>query len=208
MPIFHHSKTHERFFFIHIPRTAGRFLTENFKKNGYRIEHHLTGEILKKEDVNNYLCERHDKTENGHAHYSHYNKWENIKGLPSIAVVRNPVDKFFSSSFFLAKEYGQSYLENWVNFKRIFLLKTKHKSSWELPQHEFISPRTKIWKYEKGFGKNFCEWINDILCINFSIKTSVYIKQNYDQSLRLIKTKPLINNIKKFYHKDFKNFNY
>ena len=51
MPSFHHSKTHERFFFIHIPRTAGRFLTENFKKNGYRIEHHLTGEILKKEET-------------------------------------------------------------------------------------------------------------------------------------------------------------
>ena len=35
MPIFHHKKTHGRFFFIHIPRTAGRFLIENFKAQTY-----------------------------------------------------------------------------------------------------------------------------------------------------------------------------
>ena len=208
MPIFHHTKTHGRFFFIHIPRTAGRFLIENFKENGYKIEHHLTRKVLKEEGVNKYLCERQDNIENGHAHCSHYNKWKNTKGLPSIAIVRNPVDKFFSSSFSLTKKFDQSYLENWVNFKRIFSLQPFPFFSWWLPQYDFISPRTKTWKYENGFGKNFCEWINNILPISFSIKTSVYIKQNYDQSSGLIKSKPLINNIKKFYHHDFQHFNY
>jgi|TARA_R100001594_G_scaffold149065_1_gene205841 hypothetical protein len=207
MPIFYHKKTHKRFFFIHIPRTAGRFLLENFRENGYNIEHHLTKKILEEKDVNDYLCECQDKIENGHAHYSHYNKWKNINGLSSIAVVRNPVDKFFSSSFPLAKKYDQSYLESWINFERVFLIQTKYKSSWWLPQHEFISPHTKIWKYENGFGNNFCDWISNIISIPFSIKIKTYTKSNYDE-LIFKKSKALINNIKKFYYQDFQLFNY
>ena len=47
MPIFHNTKTNRKFFFIHIPRTAGRFLIENFWLNDFEIEHHLTKEIVK-----------------------------------------------------------------------------------------------------------------------------------------------------------------
>jgi len=52
MPILHHAKTHKRFFFIHIPRTAGRFLLENFMENGYNTEHHLTKKIFKEKKRN------------------------------------------------------------------------------------------------------------------------------------------------------------
>ena len=76
------------------------------------------------------------------------------------------------------------------------------------PQHEFVSPHTNIWKYEDGFGKNFCDWINNILPINFSIKTDIYEKQNYDQSPGLIKTTTLIDHTKKFYQQDFEKFDY
>ena len=207
MPIFYHKKTHKRFFFIHIPRTAGRFLLENFRENGYNIEHHLTKKILEEKDVNDYLCECQDKIENGHAHYSHYNKWKNIKGLPSITVVRNPVDRFFSSSFPLAKKYDQSYLENWTNFERVFLTQTKYKSSWWLPQHEFVSPHTKAWKYENGFGNKFCDWIGRIISMPFSIKIKTYAKSNYDEPI-FKRSKALIDNIKKFYYQDFHYFDY
>lgn len=30
-----------------------------------------------------------------HADYLIYNKWENIKNIPHITIVRNPIDKFF-----------------------------------------------------------------------------------------------------------------
>ena len=53
MPIFHHTKTHGKFFFIHIPRTAGRFLVENFWRNDYDIEHHLTKERIKEKEIPN-----------------------------------------------------------------------------------------------------------------------------------------------------------
>jgi len=209
MPIFHRADTHQRFFFIHIPRTAGRFLKENFTANGYDIEHHLTKEILKDSTkMANYVRALSQNVENAHVHFSIYNKWKSIKDLPSIAVVRAPVDKFLSGSFFLTQNFNPSSWDNWRSFQTMLpACMSMHANNWWLPQHEFVSSNTKIWKYEDGFGKNFCDWISNILSINFSIKTPFYTRVIYDQS-KLVKTKALVNNIKKFYHKDFEDFNY
>ena len=203
MPIFHNTKTNRRFFFIHIPRTAGRFLIENFWLNGFKIEHHLTKEIVK--DTAKYIWTIAEGVEISHTHYSLYNKWKNIKDIPSITVVRNPIDRFFSASGRVSPAF-QASLENWTDYKKFFSKKEKH--NWWRPQHEFISPHTNIWKYEDGFGKNFYDWINKILSINFSIKTNVYTTRNYDYTPRLLKTTKLIDNVKKFYHRDFKKFDY
>ena len=75
MPIFNNKERNKRFFFIHIPRTGGRFLGENFFKNGYRIEHHLTKEILLDANkVNDYLWAYIDGVETIHASYNIYKK--------------------------------------------------------------------------------------------------------------------------------------
>jgi len=212
VPIFRHNKTGEKFFFIHIPRTAGRFLIVNFLRNDYSVENHLTQERVKDKDLftcylNSWTPE--DPVEVGHCHYSLYSKWKSIKGLSSIAVVRNPIDKFFSASWSYSQVASQSSLEDWTTCKNIF---SKHRlinlSNWWRPQHEFVSPHTKIWKYEDGFGEKFCDWINNILPVNFSIKTDFYHKAEYDQAPGLIKTKALTDNIKKFYRQDFDKFNY
>ena len=205
MPIFHHTKTHGRFFFIHIPRTAGRFLIENFVKNDYSIEHHLTKEMIEGKEVPNYFWTPAEGVEIPHTHYSLYSKWKSIKGLSSIAVVRNPIDKFFSASGRIAPSL-QSSLENWTTYKNFFSI--KKINNWWRPQHEFVSPHTKVWKYENGFGEKFCDFINNILPINFSIKTDVYEKRNYDHATGLLKTTKLIDNVKKFYRQDFEKFDY
>jgi|TARA_R100001530_G_C4286395_1_gene146915 hypothetical protein len=209
MPIFHHNQTGEKFFFIHIPRTAGRFLSTNFLRNHYSVEHHLTKERVK--DLDNYLTSVWipEKIEILHSHYPVYSKWKSVKDLSSIAIVRNPIDRFFSASGVYAQVASQSSFEDWTTCKNIF---SKHRlidvANWWRPQHEFVSPHTKIWKYEDGFGEKFCEWINKILPVHFSIKTHVYDKREYDQAPGLIKTKALTDNIKKFYHQDFDKFNY
>jgi len=203
LPIFHNTKTNRKFFFIHIPRTAGRFLIENFWLNDFEIEHHLTKEIVK--DTAKYIWTPSEGVEISHTHYSLYNKWKNIKDIPSITVVRNPIDRFFSASGRVDPAF-QSSLENWTDYKKFFS-KNKKNNLWR-PQHEFISPHTNIWKYEDGFGKNFYDWINNILPINFSIKTNVYTTRNYDYAPRLLKTTKLIDNVKKFYHRDFEKFDY
>jgi len=210
VPIFHHKKTDGRFFFIHIPRTAGRFLYKNFIMNGYGVEHHLTKKMIEEKDLPNYLFRTPvEGVEISHTHCSLYSKWKSIKGLSSIAVVRNPIDRFFSASWSYSRVASQSSFEDWTTCENIF---SKYRlidiANWWRPQHEFVSPHTKIWKYENGFGKKFCDWINNILPINFSIKTHVYDQVDYDQSPGLIKTQSLVNNIKKFYHQDFKKFDY
>ena len=207
MPIFHHTKTHGKFFFIHIPRTAGRFLVENFLKKGYSVEHHLTQERIKEKEIPNYFWTPVDGVEIAHTHYSLYSKWKSIKDLPSIAVVRNPIDRFFSASGRMPSRF-QSSVENWTTFENFFSKAVlTHSHNWGRPQHEFVSPHTNIWKYEDGFGKNFCDWINNILPVDISITPQPTDKHSYDGQ-KLIKTKPLIDNIKKFYHQDFEKFNY
>tara|TARA_R110002110_G_scaffold369601_2_gene579619 strand:- start:24 stop:647 length:624 start_codon:yes stop_codon:yes gene_type:complete len=205
--IFHHNKTGKKFFFIHIPRTAGRYLLTNFLRNDCSVEHHLTKERVK--DIPNYFWTTIEGVEIPHLHYSLYSKWKSITGLSSIAVVRNPIDRFFSASSLCSKIANQSSFEDWTTCKN--LLSTNrpiNTFNWWRPQHEFVSPHTKIWKYEDGFGEKFCDWINNILPVNFSIKTHVYGKGEYDQAPGLIKTKALTDNIKKFYHQDFDKFNY
>ena len=198
MPIFHHTKTHGKFFFIHIPRTAGRFLVENFWRNDYDIEHHLTKERIKEKEIPNYLWTPAEGVEISHTHYSLYSKWKSIKDLPSIAIVRNPIDRFFSASGRLSPNL-QSSFENWATYENFF--SKKKKNNWWRPQHEFVSPHTKIWKYENGFGKDFCNWISDIVSFLFTIKSSHY--QKIETKAKFKKTKALIDNIKKFYRKDF-----
>jgi len=208
VPIFHHTKTHGRFFFIHIPRTAGRFLVENFWRNDYDIEHHLTKERIKEKEIPNYLWTPAEGVEISHTHYSLYSKWKSIKDLPSITIVRNPIDRFFSASGRIAPGL-QSSFENWTTYENFFSKEALTNSrNWWRPQHEFVSPHTNIWKYEDGFDKNFCDWINNILPINFSIKIHGHSQVDYDQSPGLIKTKPLIDNTKKFYRRDFEKFDY
>jgi len=207
VPIFHHTKTHGRFFFIHIPRTAGRFLVENFLRNDYDIEHHLTQERIKEKEVPNYLWTLAEGVEISHTHYSLYSKWKSIKDLPSITIVRNPIDRFFSASGRIPPRL-QSPFENWTTYENFFsktALTNSH--NWWRPQHEFVSLHTNIWKYEDGFGKNFCDWINNILPVDISIKAQPTGRRHYDE-LQLIKTKPLIDNTKKFYHQDFEKFDY
>ena len=213
MPIFHHIETHKRFFFIHIPRTGGRFLGENFLKNGFGIEHHLTKEIFNDtKRINDYLWTYIDGVETIHASYNIYKKWDQIQDIPNIAIVRNPIDKFFSASFVLRKNFDQSYVENWTKFKKILskeilITNDKNHGNWFQPQHTFISAKTNVWKYEDGLEKKFWDWLRNIVSHNFTLKTDIYsdIPTIYN---RLEKSKQLINNIKKFYKKDFERFDF
>ena len=41
MPIYKHKDSGKRFFFIHIPKTAGRFLQQNFINNNFEPEQNI-----------------------------------------------------------------------------------------------------------------------------------------------------------------------
>ena len=197
MPIIHHKETGNKFFFIHIPRTAGRFLVENLGSHGCEIVHPFIDSPISL--TSPYVKQTIEGIEMLHAHRSIYNKWNKVKDISHFTIVRNPIDRFFSASARPDLNLSRSYVEDWNNFNKEF--SKKHYRNWFRPQHEFVSAETKIWKYENGFGKDFCSWISDIVSFLFTIKSSHY--QKIETKAKFKKTKALIDNIKKFYRKDF-----
>jgi hypothetical protein len=82
MPTYHHKETGKRFFFIHIPRTAGRFLQENIKQNGFEPEQKIWKTI--------------DGVEITHLHRELYEKDLDVGGIPHISIVRDPLERYLS----------------------------------------------------------------------------------------------------------------
>lgn len=82
MPTYRHKETGQRFFFIHIPRSAGRFLQENIKQNGFEPEQDIWSKI--------------DGIEISHLHRELYEKHLKVKDIPHISVARDPLERYIS----------------------------------------------------------------------------------------------------------------
>ena len=201
MPIIHHQETGNKFFFIHIPRTAGRFLVENLGYHGCEIIHPFKDErvSLSSPYVRLYTTWKIEGIQMLHAHKSIYDKWNKVKNIPHFAIVRNPIDRFFSASCLPDLDFSQSDIEDWNDFNKE--ISKTYSANFFRPQHEFISTKTKVWKYENGFGKDFCNWLSNIVSFPFTIKSSNYHRVETKDKFK--KTKALIDNIKKFYKKDY-----
>jgi len=199
VPIIYNPITDRKFFYIHIPRTAGRFLVENFIAHGCKIIHPFTNKIITNLKQANEIVEG---VEMLHAHEFIYNRWISVKDLPHFTIIRDPIDRFFSASCCPDKELNEQEIEDWDVFNK--QISKPYYRNWFRPQHEFISSKTKVWKYEDGFGEDFCNWISDIVSFPFSIKTDLFTPIKLSKN-KLKKTDALLKNIKKYYEKDFKN---
>ena len=181
-----------RFLYIHIPRTAGRFLRNNILSNGFEPESSL---IPVKEGI-----------ELNHLSREEYEQHYNIEDIPHITVVRNPIDRFISSSIFLKRMYGddiQETMEDPVMFSSMIENFPLWQSvNWFRPQMDFISDQTQLWKFEDGFDKDFEDFISQTLGTEFQIKDVPYGKLSTDEFNKLEKSAKLIDNIKSLYRKD------
>ena len=97
MPVYRQDE--KRFHFIHIPRTAGRFVESVIEDNNFKLENDLSDEI--------------EGVERLHLHRDLYEKYLDIKGITNIAIIRNPIDRFFSCSIFLKRMYGNDIQFLW-----------------------------------------------------------------------------------------------
>tara|TARA_R100001594_G_scaffold31529_1_gene58772 strand:- start:335 stop:937 length:603 start_codon:yes stop_codon:yes gene_type:complete len=183
----------KRFLFVHIPRTAGRFLEENFKENGFELEQ-------------GYIWDSVDGIEVAHFHRELYEKHLDVEGIPHIAIIRNPINRFFSASSWLKRMYGediQEAMEDPIMFSMMLNnFPLPEAVNWYRPQVDFISDKTYLWRFEDGFKEKFSEWISNILGVSFRIHDVPYEKLSYDESNRLERTDKLIDNIKSLYRKD------
>jgi hypothetical protein len=200
MPKF--NKSGKEIYFVHIPRTAGRHVINLFLNNDWNMEDFDEHEQIR--GVNKH-----------HLHYPLYDYYLNTKDLPKFCVVRCPYYKFISSisqvahnnnididSIFSTKENLFDYL----TFEKEI---TSYETNWFLDQYKFISPTTKIWKYEYGFGDSFLLWLKN----TFDITLNLCKDYSYDFLLTDFYNKISPNcQVKKwiceYYSKDYKIFNY
>ena len=184
----------KRFLFVHIPRTAGRFLEENFKENGFEAEQILWKSV--------------DGIEVAHFHNELYLKhFDDLGSIPHFTIVRNPVDRFMSCSILLTRMYGddiQEAMEDPMMFGSMLQnFPLTQAVNWFRPQIDFLTDDTNIWKFEDGFGSDFDEWMSEILGVEYTTKDVPYEKLAYGETKKLEKTAKLVNNIMSLYRKDY-----
>ena len=195
----------KRFLFVHIPRTGGRFIEVNLEKNGWEVE------PIDQYGIPHYQHSFIDDCEIAHFHRDLYEKYCDIEGIEQIAVVRNPIDKFFSASTYLITVYGKEIQEKLEDYDEMVSIienfPMSETLSWWRPQVDFVTDTTHIWKFEDGLGTNFGNWLSEKLGVPFEIdKYANYAMNRYEGSLKLDRTPKLIDNICKFWREDIEQF--
>ena len=195
----------KRFLFVHIPRTGGRFIEVNLEKNGWEVE------PIDQYGIPHYQHSFIEDCEIAHFHRDLYEKYCDIEGIEQIAVVRNPIDKFFSASTYLITVYGKEIQERLEDYdEMVSIIKNFPMSetlSWWRPQVDFVTDTTHIWKFENGLGTDFGDWLGEKLGVPFEIdKYANYAMNRYEGSFKLDRTPKLIDNITKFWREDIEQF--
>jgi len=194
MPIY--KQKEQRFHFIHIPRTAGRFVEAVIEDNNFKLEGNFPNVIEGVELI--------------HLHRDLYEKYFDLKGIPNITIIRNPIDRFFSCSIFLKRMYGndiQETMEDPMMFSMMLQnFPLTQAVNWFRPLSDFITEDTYIWKFENGFKKEFEEWISDIVDFPFTVRDVPYEKLSTNETNKLNKSDRLIENIKQFWREDIEQF--
>jgi hypothetical protein len=196
MPTFRHRSTGKRFLFIHIPRTAGRFIGANLLKNDCECE----------QGEGDSLWVMRNQVELSHYHREYYEKYLDVEDIPHFAVVRNPIDRFVSGSSVLVMDYGKNLIidKQFLNYNIKSYGSNTYRNVFR-PQIEFVSDNTHIWKYEDGIGKEFVSWLSGILGIDFSFDDEIEYPQD-ESSIKFKKTPHLIDSVREVYKEDFERF--
>ena len=139
MPIY--KREVKKVFFTHIPRTGGRFINYNLKKNGYLSY----GPYEEHDMIWGQECCYWTR-----AHYESLFKDELKETMPHFGIVRNPLERYLSM-----KSY-EIYPDDW-NFFRV------PATQWYRPMVDYVRDDTQIWKFEDGFGDEFQEWMRELL---------------------------------------------
>ena len=207
MPTYRHKDTGKRFLFVHIPRTAGRFFENNLEQNGFESEQEEIWDSV-------------EGIELAHFHKELYEKHLDVKGIPHIGIIRNPIDRFLSCSIFLKRMYGddiQESMEDPMMFHSMLeYFPFPEAKNWFRSQADFLTDQTHIWRFEDGFKEDFGYWISEKLEMDFTVRelTSIYSHNQLGQKLlleyynkdheskKLDRSAKLVNNITALYRKD------
>ena len=203
MATFKHNETGKRFLFVHIPRTGGRFIEANLAVNGWEME------PIDYFGIPHYQHSFIDDCEIVHFYRDLYEKHCDIEGIPQIAVIRNPVNRFISASTYLLTLYGkkiQQRMEDYNEF--VSIIENFHNDldveaiNWWKPEIDYLTDKTHLWKFEDGLGDDFGDWMSEKLEVPFKIDSNMNYGMNKYEDFKLDKTDKLVENIKRFFSED------
>ena len=206
MPSFRHKPSGKRFFFAHIPRTAGRYVEANILGNDNQIVWDDDWEGL---GIGRNVMNMYKKVELAHFHNEYYEKYLDVEGIPHFSIVRNPFDRFIGASIYLKRFYGndiQELMENENMFFQMLNMPLTGAVNWYRPQVDFMTEKTHIWKMEDGMGENFFSWLSGIVGLDLKWDPDIMYPMHSDEGNKLEKTDKLIDNLRILYRKDLETF--
>ena len=206
MPSFRHKPSGKRFFFAHIPRTAGRYVEANILGNDNQIAWDDDWEGL---GIGKNVMNMYKKVELAHFHNEYYEKYLDVEGIPHFSIVRNPFDRFIGASIYLKRFYGndiQELMENENMFFQMLNMPLTGAVNWYRPQVDFMTEKTHIWKMEDGMGENFFSWLSGIVGLDLKWDPDIMYPMHSDEGNKLEKTDKLIDNLRILYRKDLETF--
>jgi hypothetical protein len=232
MQYYHKIDENFKFHFFHIPRTGGRHVRLILKYNNYYcIDSDKNEHIGFIYAEGRYQEIMHLTAKASEIHYKDYDPSR------SFAIIRNPVDKFVSGlakrfiSAILKTDENlfQEILSDPKMFKNImsdlriksydieedgskkeysFRGISNNRSNWFSKQINFVTPETKLWKFENGFGEEFYEFLRSEVGLNVDINIPVprYNIEHYDKKENKISIeidKRIRKNLLDFYKEDY-----
>jgi hypothetical protein len=216
MGIFKHTKSGKRFLFIHIPRTAGRFIENTLLAQGweYEVPQNITLTRLETLNVPGGMYDSVEGIEIAHFHKELYEKYLDVENIPHVSIIRDPIDRFISASRFLTRYYKtffnmndkeiQEYVEN--EFESSLTVQQNdprfpESVNWYRTQTDFLSNKTKVWKFEDGINDEFFKWISNVVGVNIKSNPNTAGWSDHP-SAPLKKTEKIVRCVKNFYKKD------
>ena len=205
MPTYRHPSG-KRFLFIHIPRTGGRFIETNLELNNWELE------PIDYRGISHGNWALIDDCEVAHFHKPLHEKYCDIKNIPHIVVVRDPIERFISASLYLRRGFeddAQSLMEdNFDETLETFRKMVPESENWFRSQVDFLTDESHIWKFEDGFKEDFASWLSGIVGVDLVMNDVEYpiSKDEKDKDSRLKPSPSLIHILKQVYKKDLDRF--
>jgi hypothetical protein len=179
----HFYKDDSNVYFVHIPRTGGRYVKELLLSNQF------------KNNFNGYHCfgtTRYKGIEIMHLTHELLMDFNTYKELKKFTIVRNPLNRFISAAKveLSLNSSPPFYWElNTVNNVLDYITYQQNAASyhnnWFKPQYEFVSNDCFFWKLENGFGENFQKFLLENLNIKLH-NLNVNWKNPLDKKLKPI----------------------
>ena len=194
-------KGESELFFVHIPRSGGRYINYLFKNlNGYDSWYGTN--------------DKYKGVEQMHLHLKLLKELPVYRSAPKFTVVRDPLDRFMSmmaGDFSLNSHLNKKVIVSDLKVFKLYLKDTSTLyrcffTNWFKPQYEFIGKDCKIWRYENGFGKSFHDFLYKEFNIVLKVKKQKIIADGRfdNKKNQMVKLKPeFIKEVKKFYRKDY-----